>query len=329
MPNSNAIVFPAENRVEIQSYVVRDPAAGELLVRTEYSGVSQGTEIWTLIGKRPELKYPTVPGYQSIGIIEAIGQGVQGYQVGQRVLFGTSLLPSQFPETWMGGHVSHAIVPVRADGHPVIVPDATDPIAAATAYLPAVSLRGIRMVDVEIGDLVVVTGQGLIGAASAQFAKLRGAIVVASDMNPSRLKLSKEHSADIVVNPKEQDLGGVVRSIKPRGADVVIETTGRSDQFAPCVDLLRWEGQILLQGYYPQPITFNFHDTHMKKPRVAVTCGCDAADAATCMTLMQYGKLHQRELITHVVPVTEAPGMYEKMKVNDPSVLGVVFDWRQ
>jgi threonine dehydrogenase-like Zn-dependent dehydrogenase len=47
------------------------------------------------------------------------------------------------------------------------------------------------------------------------------------------------------------------------------------------------------------------------------------------MTLMQYGKLHQRELITHVVPVTEAPGMYEKMKVNDPSVLGVVFDWRQ
>lgn len=185
------------------------------------------------------------------------------------------------------------------------------------------------MVDVAIGDLVVVTGQGLIGAASAQFAKLRGAIVVATDMNPARLKLSKAHSADVVVNPKDQNLGEVVRSIKPKGADVVIETTGRSDQFAPCVDLLRWEGQILLQGYYPQPITFSFHDTHMKKPRVAVTCGCDAADAATCMTLMRYGKLHQRELITHVVPVSEAPGMYEKMKANDPSVLGVVFDWRK
>jgi 3-hydroxyethyl bacteriochlorophyllide a dehydrogenase len=329
MTKSQAIVFPSANKVEIQTYEAREPLAGEVLVRTEYSGVSQGTEIWALTGRRPELKYPTVPGYQSVGRIEAIGPDVEGYSLGQRVLFNTSRVPCPpFTETWMGGHVSHAIVPVGPDKHPVPVPEQTDPVAAATAYLPAVSLRGIRMIDIAIGDLVVVTGQGLIGQASAQLARLRGAIVIATDVNEGRLKASKQNSADIVVNVREQNLGEVVRSIKPKGADAVIETTGRSDQFAPCVDLLRWEGQLLLQGYYPQPITFNFHDTHMKKPRVAVTCGCDAADAAICMDLMRYGKLKQRELISHVEPVTSAPALYAKMVENDPSILGVVFDWR-
>ncbi len=328
MPKGHAIVFPSVNRVELQSYEVAEPLSGEVLVRTEYSGVSQGTELWALTDHRPELKYPTVPGYQSVGLIQALGPGVEGYKVGQRVLFNTSRLPSQFSETWMGAHVSHAIVPVRSDGHPVLVPENTDPVAAATAYLPAVSLRGIRMIDINIGDLVIVVGQGMIGQASAQLARLRGAVVVAADVNAARLKLSEHYSSDIVVDPKEQNLGAIVRSIKPKGADAVIETTGRSDQFAACVDLLRWEGQFLLQGYYPQPITFNFHDTHMKKPRVAITCGCDATDAGICMNLMRYGKLKQRELITHVAKATEAPAMYEKMKANDADILGVVFDWR-
>lgn len=329
MSKSQAIVFPSANKVEIQTYEARQPSNGEVLVRTEYSGVSQGTEIWALTDRRPELKYPTVPGYQSVGRIEALGPGVSGYAPGQRVLFSTSRVPCPpFTETWMGGHVSHAIVPVGPDIHPAPVPEQTDPVAAATAYLPAVSLRGIRMIDIAIGDLVVVTGQGLIGQASAQLARLRGATVIATDVNATRLKISKQHSADIVVNVKEQNLGEVVRSIKPKGADVVIETTGRSDQFAPCIDLLRWEGQLLLQGYYPNPITFNFHDTHMKKPRVAVTCGCDAPDAAICMDLMRHGKLKQRELITHLVPVEQAPSLYAKMLANDPEILGVVFDWR-
>lgn len=329
---SQAIVFTEQGRVELKSYTAEEPGAGELLVRTEYSGVSQGTELWALTARRPELSFPTVPGYQSIGVIERVGAGVVGFETGQRVLFNTSRLPENglSTKTWMGAHVSRAIVPVgRPDArHPVIVNEQVDPVAASTAYLPAVSLRGIRMIDIGIGDLVVVTGQGLIGQASAQLAKLRGAIVVATDTNAFRLKISREHSADIVVDPTKEDPGEIVRQIKPGGADAVIETTGRSDQFAPCVDLLRWEGQLLLQGYYPRPVQFDFHATHMKKPRLAVTCGCDAADAGICLRLMQYGKLKQRQMITHVSSVNEAPAMYQRMLKGESEMLGVVFDWR-
>ncbi|MEI9997918.1 MAG: zinc-binding alcohol dehydrogenase [Verrucomicrobiota bacterium] len=293
-----------------------------MLVETEYSGISQGTEIWALTGKRPELQFPTVPGYQSIGRIQALGPSVTGFKPGQRVMVKSNRLPKAFPETWMGAHASH-IVTKEA----IPVPDACDPVGAAISALPAVSLRGIKMIDIRIGDVVVVVGQGLIGQFSAQFARLRGAVVVAADVVAERLALSQAHSADLVVNVKEQDLKTFVASQFPGGVDAVIETTGRADLFATCVDLLRWEGHLLLQGWYSQPISFNFHATHLKKPRVAVTCGFDFADTSTCLKLLEHRKLKLRELVSHVAPPSAAPDIYPQLAKNDPGFMGVVFDW--
>jgi 3-hydroxyethyl bacteriochlorophyllide a dehydrogenase len=302
MSQFQAVVFPEPNCAEIQTFDLPSIESNEILVETEYSGVSQGTEIWT---------------YQ-------VGSATSGFKVGQRVMVNTSRLPKTLPETWMGAHSSHIITKEA-----ILVPDGCDPIGAAISALPAVSLRGIKMIDITIGDVVVVIGQGLIGQFSAQLARLKGAVVVATDVIGERLVLSKANSADITVNVKENDLKKAVASICPKGADAVIETTGRADQFATCVDLLRWEGQILLQGWYAQPISFDFHATHMKKPRVAVTCGFDFIDAATCLNLLRYEKLKLRELVSHLVPIAEAPGIYPRLAKNDPSFLGVVFDWKK
>ncbi|MDQ2730240.1 MAG: theronine dehydrogenase, partial [Armatimonadota bacterium] len=63
-----AIVFPAAQSIEVQDYEPPAMRPDEMRVRTEFSGVSQGTEIWALLDRRPELSFPTVPGYQSVGI---------------------------------------------------------------------------------------------------------------------------------------------------------------------------------------------------------------------------------------------------------------------
>ena len=104
------------------------------------------------------------------------------------------------------------------------------------------------MLTIRPGDLVVVMGQGLIGQGSAQLARQRGATVLATDIGSTRLRLSRETSADHVINVREQDLRAAVHDLKPSGADVVIETTGRAEQFAPCIDLMRTQGQLLLRG---------------------------------------------------------------------------------
>lgn len=328
MKTAQAIVFLRAHAVEVQSFEVPAMRADEILVRTEYSGVSQGTEVWALTGQRAELTFPTVPGYQSVGIIEDAGKD-SGFEIGQRVMFSSSRLPASYPETWMGAHVSHAVVASRGERAPLLVPDGCDLVAASLAALPAVSLRGLEMLDVNIGDLVVVTGQGLIGQSSAQLAKMRGATVVASDLSARRLELSAQNSADIVVNVKNEDLGAVVRAIKPEGADVVIETTGRSDAFAPCIEMLRPLGQLLLQAWYPRPISFDFDRTHGKRPTIAVTCGHDGIGIASCLDLLSRRKLRLRELTTHLLPFHEAPSLYPKLLEGEADILGVAFDWRQ
>lgn len=326
---TQAIVFPAANQVEIQSYDLPQLRADEVLIRTEYSGISQGTEIWALTGERPELKFPTVPGYQSVGVVEKLGADASAFEIGQRVLFRSSRLPEHFSPTWMGAHVSHAIVTSQGDRAPIVITENCDPIAATLAALPAVSLRGINMLNINIGDLVVVTGQGLIGQGSVQLARLRGATVVVADISTPRLELSRQNGADAIINVNEQNLGEAVRSIKPKGADIIIETTGRAEQFAPCINLLREQGQLLLQGWYPQPISFDFHQTHGKRPTIAITCGFDSNEVAQCLTLMSQNKLRFSELVTHRLPISEAPEIYRKMTNNAPDVLGVVFDWNQ
>lgn len=326
MKTAHAIVFPRAHEVEVQSFPVPEMRPDEISVRTEYSGISQGTEIWALTGKREELKFPTVPGYQSVGVIEDAGAD-SGFQVGERVLFSSSRLPASYPETWMGAHLSHAIVACEGERAPLRVPESCDGAEASLAALPAVSLRGIEMLDIQIGDLVVVTGQGLIGQSSAQLARLRGATVVVSDIGTRRLELSAKHSADVVVNVQEEDLQDMVRSIKPDGADVIIETTGRSEAFAPCIEMLRPLGQLLLQAWYPRPISFDFHQTHLKRPTIAVTCGHDGIGIAGCLDLLGRQKLHLRELTTHLLPFGEAPAIYANLLAGDPDVLGVIFDW--
>jgi 3-hydroxyethyl bacteriochlorophyllide a dehydrogenase len=170
MSQARAIVFPEPHKVKIEHYDLPAIQPDEILIETEYSGVSQGTEMWAFEGVRPELKFPTVPGYQSIGKVSQVGGNVRDFTPGQRVMAKSNRLPSSFPETWMGAHASHLITKEA-----IPVADECDPVGAAISALPAVSLRGLRMIDIGIGDTVVVIGRGLIGQASAQLARLRGA----------------------------------------------------------------------------------------------------------------------------------------------------------
>ena len=318
---STAIAITEPHAIELWEYAVPRLEAGEMLVETAYSGVSQGTEIWDYIGKRPELQFPNVPGYQSVGKVIDVAPNVDKSFIGKNVRFVRSRLGDRFTPSWMNGHVSHAVVKDDV----LVVPDGVDLIEAAISCMPAVSLLGIRMVDITIGDLVVVTGQGLIGQGAAQLARLRGATVVAAETSDLRRQLSAKYSADRVVNPLTEDLDAFVKAIKPGGADLVIDTTGRSSIFPTLIDLIRVYGQVLLQGWYPEPISFDFHATHGKRPKIAIPCG-QAMDGVV-LDLLADKKLKLRGLVSHVLSPLDAASIYAKMAKADPSVMGVVFDW--
>ena len=98
--------------------------------------------------------------------------------------------------------------------------------------------------------------------------------MIAADLIPLRVEMAEKHSADRVVDAYREPGGRRPRG-GPDGADVVIDTTGTIGIFDRCLGLIRREGRITMQGYYPDPISIDFHPTHMQRPTVIFPCGWD------------------------------------------------------
>jgi len=322
---AQAIVFPGVNQVELREIALPDPGEDEVLVRVEYTGVSVGTERWALEGYRPETVHPIVTGYLGYGVVEKVGEQCERLRVGDRVHFMRSRLPEPYERNWMGAHLSRAVVREAA----LMPPDLPGP-SAALVGLAAVALRGTRRMRVALGQPALVTGQGMIGQAAAQILRARGARVLTADTMPLRVRLSGQWSADRAVNVADQDLIAAARDFSPDGFDLIVDTTGSNDVVNRLWPLLRTEAQILLQGYYPEGISFDFHSVHGYRPEILVTSGHSLEGCARAGELEQAGRLHLGPLVTHLLPYTEAPQAYlELLHEGREEFLAIVFDWRE
>jgi 2-desacetyl-2-hydroxyethyl bacteriochlorophyllide A dehydrogenase len=199
--------------------------------------------------------------------------------------------------------------------------------AASLLRMAGVSRHGVRLTGVRAGDVVAVIGQGMIGQLSAQAARRCGARVIASDLVPARVDASARYSADRAVDASTQDLGDAVCEEAPEGADVVIETTGNARLFLTCVDLVRREGRICLQGYYPDPIEVDFDPTHVKRPSVTFPCWVDEWEDAALAAELARGDVVIEPLITHRIPYTRAADAFELVVEHPERTLGMVLTW--
>src|SRR5260221_7493859 len=312
-----AVVFPEPGRVEIWDLEVPEPGPDEVRVRTAFSGISQGTERWALTGRYGHFDedyseyYPCSPGYQAAGVVEAVGSAVSDVAEGDHVfLSGTRFLHPdlKYPGPYTASH-SGMLVAARSAVTPV-APE-TDLAAAALYHMAGVSRHGVRLTKVQPGDLVAVLGLGMIGQMSAQAARRAGARVIATDLIPQRVQAAAKHSADRAVDASSERLEDVVRAEAPDGADVVIDTTGDHRIFSRCLGLIRREGRIAMQGYYPDPITIDFHSTHLQRPTVIFPCGWDDEDNAQLADDLASGAVAIAPLITHRIPFEDAKSAYE------------------
>lgn len=328
-----AVVFPSPGRVEIREMAVPEPGPGQVGVRTMFSGISQGTERWALTGRydhfasKPSACYPCSPGYQASGVVDALGPGVTGVREGDRVFLpGTRFVdPShKYPGPCMASHSGYLVAP---ESEVTLVPPGADMAAAALYHMAGVSRHGVRLTKVQPGELVAVLGLGMIGQMAAQAARRAGARVIATDLIASRVQAAAKYSADRAVDAGSQRLEDAVREESPAGADVVIDTTGDHRIFSRCLGLIRREGRITMQGYYPDPISISFHPTHLQRPTVAFPCGWDDEDNADLARDLATGTLVIAPLITHRVPCHEAPSAYQLVLEHPEQSLGMVLSW--
>jgi 3-hydroxyethyl bacteriochlorophyllide a dehydrogenase len=335
-----AIVFEQVGKAALREFEIPQPTPREVLATTLVSGVSVGTERWAFIGKRPEIKFPNIPGYMGIARVTHVGTEAKarGYAEGQLINFGRARMPQPYADhSWMASHVSHAVVdvcvpdwdPQGFNGMQVErVPEGLDVMQASLTQLAAVALRGIEMATIPMGANVLICGLGVIGLYAVQICRLKGAIVAATDIVSSRLEIAQKFGAQ-VINGKTEDLKARSAQIAPKGFDIIIDTSSIPAVVNGLFPLLKQWGKFVFQGWYPPPSSFDFNALHMRLPTCFVPCGHTGRATAAAMRWAADGKLDTQSMITHVSRPEEAPAIYEMLARGADQSLGVVFDWRQ
>src|SRR5688572_26628574 len=189
----------------------------------------------TLETVRNKLDQPIPLGYCNVGVCLEIGSDVSGFAVGDRVVSN-------------GKHAEAVSVPVNLCAK---VPDGVSNDQAAFTVIAAIGLQGIRLVQPTLGEVVVVTGLGLIGLVTVQLLRAHGCRVLGLDFDPARLELARRFGAEVFALAEGEDPVPAARTFsRARGVDAVIITaaTASSEPVHQAAAMCRKRGRIVLVG---------------------------------------------------------------------------------
>ncbi len=230
--------------LEIVELPVEPPGPGQLRVRVRAAGVGV-TDLLMLAGTyRYAPKMPFVPGYEAAGVVEAIGPGVTGFEIGQRVAALTV-------------HGAFAEVLMRNAEHLVPIPDGvSDQDAAAVILNFGTAWQMIhRVAKVRAGQTALVTGaSGGVGIAALQLLKLAGVKTygAASSQKHDTVRTLGAIPIDYRAGPIDR----LTRSLEPQGVDSVFDAIGGAS-IGPCIGALRRGGTLVAFGFIGAPGKFS------------------------------------------------------------------------
>lgn len=303
----------------------------EILIQTEYSLISAGTELAKLTG-RQQVPYPFVPGNRAVGKVIAVGPQVRHLHVGDHVFSHTR-------------HVSHT----KPAGLCVAVPEEVPLAHAPLVGLALVAITAVRVGRPELGDRAAVIGLGVVGNLCAQLLQLSGVEVFGIDRLPGRLAAAKRCGLSQVIHAGETDVReAVMEATGGQGVEYVVESSGNPRAIDTAGAVARRQAEIILlgspRGECQMDVTPLLNKVHLWREHGCVTlkgahewqCPLYATDfakhsmarnAEILFRLMADGRLKCAELITHVLPPERAAEAYHGLQNCPDEHLGVILDW--
>lgn len=229
--------FGAPDVMQYEDAPTPTAGAGQLLVKVEAAGVNYADTL-ARRGRYGSGRLPFTPGFEVCGIVEAVGEGVKGFSVGQRVMGFVS-----------AGYAEYCVM--SADTA-LAVPDdwtsaegAAFPVQFLTAYFTLKGAGG----EVKPGQSVLLhAAAGGVGTAAVQMAKIMGAKVFATASSDEKLAKVKALGADVCINYTREDFVEIVKShTNGRGVDLIMETVG-GDVFDKNFECLAPLGRVVIAG---------------------------------------------------------------------------------
>lgn len=287
--------------------------ANQIVTRTLYSGITNGTERNDLIGgnyAHPDESLPAPWGYQNVGEVTEVGADVTRVKVGD-VIYSS---------------LDHIEIGLCNDDFLFCkLPDTVSREEAALFGMASVAMRTCRNADIRMGEKVLVVGAGFIGQIAAQIAGISmGAQVTLVDLNEDRLELARKIGAcQHVVNTSGT---GWEDNIKDFGYDVVIDVAGVPGMEDRLIGATAHRGRIMLiAGRFD--VKYNFNTGQGHEVTIKQNSHFDNDDLANVCRLNEVGRLQIAPLISRVVPVEQAREIYDLLRDDPAQLTGTVFKW--
>lgn len=320
----NSFALHAKEDLRPLEWEIPQIEPGGVLLRVIACGICGSDLRMFYEGPSPRYNLPIVLGHEFTGTVVQVGANVRGFKPGD---VGTvaPLIPcmscrpcshgqDNLCETGqvIGTHIAgamadHFYVPERmvSAGGLVKLPEGADAKVAALTEIVGCCLHGIRQTNFQVGDSVLIIGEGPVGLAHLQLLRLMGAgEIVVTGLIPNRLKLAEELGATVALDIGKQDLKQFAedRGFKP---DLAIVATPVMPATELALELVRWGGTLLMFSGYPYgtKMTIDAYRFHYAERHIHGSIDCNIQDFQNAAALMP--RLQMGRLVTHSFPLSQ------------------------
>jgi 2-desacetyl-2-hydroxyethyl bacteriochlorophyllide A dehydrogenase len=322
-----AVVPEAGGEFQVVDRPVPDPGPTEVRVAVDACGVCH-SDAFVKEGTFPGVTYPRVPGHEVVGRVDAVGESVTNWDVGDRVGAGWhgghcftcepcrrgDFLRCENADitglTFDGGYAEFAAVPAEAVA---AVPDAVDAVDAAPLLCAGVTTyNALRNSDARPGDLVAVVGVGGLGHLGVQYAHAAGFETVAVSRTPEKRDLALELGADHFVDASEADPAEALQELG--GARVVLSTAPSADAIASVVGGLGGDGEVVVVGIPGEDVPVDVQP--LVGNRAAVS-GWGSGHARDSQDTLEFSALRDITPEVETFPLGDVADAYDRMMANE------------
>ena len=307
---TRAVILNEPGDIRVGSVGITDPGADDIVVKVCHSGISTGTEklFWT--GEMPPfpgMGYPLIPGYESFGEVVS-AKPETGFQVGEAVFVpGADCYDGAYG---LFGGASQTIVTPASRATRI---DAGLGSSGALLALAATAWHAMTGPGKELPELIV--GHGVLGRLLARLTVMSGGPApTVWEVDPLRMTGADGYE----VLTSETDERRDYRSI--------YDASGRTDILNQLIGRMAKGGEIVLAGFYKDPLHFAFPPAFMKETRIRVAAEWQREDMSAIRLSVENGVLRLDDLITHTARAEDAAKAYETA-FTDPSCLKMILNW--
>ncbi len=339
-----ALLLSEYKHLEMADLPEPAPGHGEVLVSVAACGIC-GSDVHGYDGSSGRRIPPIVMGHEAAGTIAALGTGVDGFTVGDRVTFDSTIFCgacdncrrgdvnlcdhrqalgvscTEFRRA--GAFAEYVAVPSRILYR---LPENLSFAEAAMLEAVSVALHGVSLAQVSAGATALVLGAGMIGLLTLQALRAAGCSrVFVADLDSTRLDLAQNAGATAVLssNANVDVVDQVMQLTRGAGVDLAIEAVGRNETVKASIESVRKGGTVVLVGNISPEVTLPLQRVVTRQIRLQGSCA-SSGEYPRAIELLASGAIQVKPLITAIAPLEEGPRWFARLYAREPHLMKVI-----